>query len=236
MHRIGPMSSTDVSLKRFALPDEIFLRSVLNRHITSVDAESILRRRRREIVMGNARVPDDEVTWFSTDFNPLTTFVRQPFHAFLGEPKPLVCPCGDLFFIGKLLMESVTLAICTFADNQPPVIRSVWKKIDEAHELAIIALKRDTLEGNGSQALLDLDPDVAMVCWGEDLCDYVELEYIRTGELLGEAKIDSVEGNDEIFRVINLLKGTDDPRLAQKSASEKMKIECYHRICQTKFS
>src|SRR5277367_5478486 len=96
MHGVRPMSSTDVTLKRLALPEEIFLRGLFNRHITNVDAESILRGRRREIIMRDTRVPDDEITWLSTDFYPFAAFVHQPFHTLLGEAKPLVRPCGDL--------------------------------------------------------------------------------------------------------------------------------------------
>lgn len=124
-----------MTLKRLALPNEVFLTRVLNRHITSIDAEPILRRGGREVVMGNTRVPDDEIAGFSADFNPFTAFVRQPFHALLGESKPFVCPGGDLLFVGEFLVELVAETIRAFANDQTAIIGSIRKKIHETAEL-----------------------------------------------------------------------------------------------------
>lgn len=101
--------------------------------------------------MRNTRVPDDEIAGFSADFDPVTSFVRQPFHALLGESKPFVCPRGDLFFVGEFLVELVAETIRAFADDQTAIIGSVRKKIDEP--VGLVRLKRQgrTLVGNGSQ-------------------------------------------------------------------------------------
>src|SRR5271154_5847323 len=101
--------------------------------------------------MGNTRVPDDEIAGFSADFDPFTAFVRQPFHALLGESKPFVCPRGDLFFVGGFLVELVAETIGAFADDQTAIIGSVRKKIDEAAKLERLNRREHTLAGNGSQ-------------------------------------------------------------------------------------
>jgi hypothetical protein len=140
-----------MSLKRLALPDEVFLSRLLNRHITSIDAEPILRGGGREVIMGDTRVPDDEIAGFSADFDPFTAFIRQPFHALLGESKPFVRPGGDLFFVGKFLVELVAETIRASADDQTAIIWSVREEVDEAAELVRLKRQEHTLGGNGSQ-------------------------------------------------------------------------------------
>lgn len=99
------MGGANPILKSKFLPLEIVLASVCHRHVTSVDAESVLFRRAGQVVVRRPRVPDKQVSWFGAYFLPLEALVGKPLHAGISEPVPFRVPRRDWCFPGHRFVE-----------------------------------------------------------------------------------------------------------------------------------
>jgi hypothetical protein len=127
------MSRPHEILKSLPLTKQILLTRIGNRHIASIHAEARLISRRREIVMRESRIPDDEISRFGTDFEPFAALFGKPFHSGFFEAVPFVGPLGDSFFGGELLVVFFAEEVGSFADDQATVIGSVGEEIDETN-------------------------------------------------------------------------------------------------------
>lgn len=79
--------------------------------------------------MWRARVPEQQVTRFGTDFNPLQAAVGEPFHAILGEAVPLWRPSWYTLFLGHSFVELLTHLVAAFAYDKTTVVGAVGKQI-----------------------------------------------------------------------------------------------------------
>lgn len=60
---------------RLLLPDQLLLRSILDRHVASIDDKARSVSFSRDVVVWRAAVPEKQVTWFSAHLDPFATVV-----------------------------------------------------------------------------------------------------------------------------------------------------------------
>ena len=153
VHSIGPVRSTNPAVKRILLADQVLLRSISDRHIASVDSETGLVVLGTEVVVGSARVPDEQVAGLGTELLPLAAVVLEPLHAAVGEAVPFGGPGGDALFVGHVAVEFFGDEVAALADNEAAVVRAVGKQIHEtlhaaeAVLLGVLVLVRPGLVG-----------------------------------------------------------------------------------------
>jgi hypothetical protein len=69
------------TIKCFALLHQVLLRAILNRHVACVHTEPRCLSCRTKVVVWQPRVPNDQVSWTSTDLLPLEAALLEPLHA-----------------------------------------------------------------------------------------------------------------------------------------------------------
>lgn len=170
------------------LAHQIVLRGILDGHVARVDAEPGVLALGGHVVVRCPRIPDEQITGLGADLDPFAPFVGQPLHAGVGEAIPLRVPGWDGFFPGHLPVELLAEDVGTFADNQAAVVRAVGEHVDQAlHDP----------ESRLARVLVLVRP--GLVGW--------EIGAVR------EAEVDGVEGDDQVFVVVDLLEGGHDRRL-----------------------
>lgn len=107
MLRIRPVRRAQPILKRVFLPRQILLRRIRNRHEARINAEPGRFAFRTEVVVRCSRVPEEQVAWFSADFDPFAVAGGEPFHAIFSEAVPLGCPGWYAFFVFHVTVEGV---------------------------------------------------------------------------------------------------------------------------------
>lgn len=142
VHSIGPVCGTNPTIERTLLADQIFLCSIGDRHIASVDSETGLVILRAEVVVRSARVPDQQVTRLGAELLPLTAVVLQPLHAAVGEAVPLGGPGGDALFVGHVAVEFFGNEVAALADDETAVVGTVGEQVYETLHAAEAMLLR----------------------------------------------------------------------------------------------
>lgn len=153
VHSIRPVRSTNPTVKRILLADQVILRSISDRHIASVDSETGLVVLGAEVVVGSARIPDEQVARFGAELLPLAAMVLEPLHAAVGESIPLGGPGGDALFIGHVAVEFFGDEVAALADDEAAVVGAVREQVHETLHaaetvlLGVLVLVRPGLVG-----------------------------------------------------------------------------------------
>lgn len=153
VHSIGPVSSTNPTFKRILLADQVLLRSIRNRHVASVDSETGLVVLGAEVVVGSARVPDQQIARLGAELLPLAAVLLEPLHAAVGEAVPFGGPGGDALFVGHVAVEFFGDEVAALADDETAVVRAVGEQVHEtlhaaeAVLLGVLVLVRPGLVG-----------------------------------------------------------------------------------------
>jgi hypothetical protein len=192
--QVRPVGGEVQLLKRLLLLLQLFLREIGHRHVACVDCEARLCGclRRTDVVVGSAAVPDDEIARLHAHFLPHAAFVREPLESSLRETVPLLCPSPDLGLVDELLVELLREQVSALADDQSAVVWSIGQEVDKALEAAEAGLCR---------VLILVGP--RLVC----------LKIFA----VGEGEVDSVEADDQILGVVDLLESSYDTRLLTNS-------------------
>ena len=208
--RIRPMRRAEPILKCLLLPHQILLTRVGNWHVAGVYAEPRRLTLGAQIIMRGAGVPEEEIAWFRADLDPLAVAVREPFHACLGEPVPFGRPGGDALLSAnyRVTVEFVGEKMRAAADDQTAVVGAVWEEVDESLEAAKVGLVG---------VLVLVWPGfvwwkVGAAGWTPVSIEFCGLRSFRG--ILWEAKVDCVEGDDEVFIIVDFLESLDDAGLA----------------------
>lgn len=122
----GYTHSTNPSVQRILLPDQVLLRCMCYWHEACVDAEPRLGCLGAEVVMRRPRIPYKEIAWLGADFLPVAAFLLEPFHTIVGESIPLWSPSGDSRLVYESLMEFFGKQMATATDDQATIIRAIW--------------------------------------------------------------------------------------------------------------
>jgi len=126
MTRPGRRRNTSkLTLKRLLLELKLFLSRTSRWHVTSIHGHPRPLSRRRTIIMRRPRIPNDEISRPSLDFDPFETLALEPLDAGLGEPVPLVGPLPNPSLLGKLLVKLFAQEMSSLGHDQSAVIGTV---------------------------------------------------------------------------------------------------------------
>lgn len=130
----------------------------------------------------------EKVTGLSFNLDPFQAVILQPSHTLISVAVPFLGPGRDSLLASHFLVELLTEQVSPLANNETTIVRTIGKKVHKSLE---------TAEPRVIWILVLVGPGLV---WRQILA-------------VAEPVVDSVEGYDKIFSIIDLFKGTNNAGL-----------------------
>jgi hypothetical protein len=175
------------------------------------------------------RIPEKKVARLSAKLLPSQALVCKPLHAVLGESEPFVGPGWDFWLILHLLVELLGKSVSALADDETSVLGAVWQQVHETLQTAEARLEGILILVRPWDVFGDIGTARSSLISHDPMSKNVDERLSRDLDLLREAKVHSIERDDKIFGVVNLLKCFDYAWLA---TNRPRKVFVGHSVLQ----